>query len=167
MKLLSLMKALFFPKTGKHRTKQQCHHERQIWAYMKVTLQRNKNFRRTFSKIPKEGNQGNSRFSMGHCQAGSNHSQLRQLQLCQDSCWELGALGWFSLPWHAHTHEFNAMSPLCLRDFSILVFCAWEQGHRQLATQLWTLSSEMLHQKPCPLLQPVCPPHAGCMSLAM
>lgn len=125
---------------------------------MEVTLQRNKNFRRTFSKIPKEGKWGKSHFSQGHCQEGSKHSRLRQLQLCQDSRWELGALGWFSLRWHAHTHEFNAVSPLCLRDFSILVFRAWEQGHRPLATQLCTLSSETLHQKPCPLLQPVSPP---------
>lgn len=69
---------------------------------MKEMLQRNKNFRRTLSEIPQERNQGNS-------QTGSNNPRL---QSCQDAFWEVGALRWFSLPWHAHTHEFNAMSPL-------------------------------------------------------
>lgn len=152
MKLLSLMKALSFPKAGKHRTKQQCHDERLIWACMKVMLQRNKSFRRTFSTIPKKGNQGSSHFSQGHCQAGSCSAVKTHVGS------QVHRAGFLSLGMPTHTSSTPCVSSLSLRNFRILAFCAWDQGHRPLATQLWTQSSETLHQKPCSLLQPVSPP---------
>lgn len=121
---------------------------------MKVTLQRNKSFRRMFSKIPKEGNQGNGNFPQGHCQAGSSHPWLRWLWLCPDSCWELDALGWFSLPWHVHTHTHTSSMPCPLAISGTSAFCmgpgSQTIGHclQKYATKSLVLFSSLfpLHQ---------------------
>lgn len=71
-----------------------------------------------FSKIPKEIREivifprGTDREQPLSAETAALHQEL---------CWELGALG-------VHTHRVNTMSPLELRDCSILVFYTWDQS---------------------------------------